>query len=513
MHLNEENAIRQVFDRYLRLYAAGEEYHSECLSEDFSGFGCADTVLSKNRTEWLATQHQHLTQAKAPLSIELKDVLIQLVTHTTAIATGVLVITTTAAEHTLEPTTARLVLVLSKELHGWKIAHSSLSVAHDFIKGSENDAGQALMQRNQFLEQQLAQQTQQLSQLQEQLALSTQQLAHTILEHEQTEEALRKSEAHFRMLTENAVDVVWKLDDEYRFTYISPADEKQRGYRADEVIGHRVFEMFDDDGIAAIVKAGQKRHEAEHMGMPLTDVTFEARHRCKDGSWIWGEVCYNPEFDAKGQVIGFYGMSREITERKNMQDQVRLLAFYDPLTKLPNRHLLNDRLAQALAASKRNGCYGALMFLDLDNFKPINDSHGHIAGDLLLVEVARRLIQCVREIDTIARFGGDEFIVVLSELHSDEAQAYAQAQAVAEKIRHALAVIYQITLNCDGKADIEIEHACTASIGVVLFLGQEVGIEGLFKRADTAMYDAKEGGRNTIRFYNRTDLKPVPVLA
>ena len=91
MHLNEENAIRQVFDRYLRLYAAGEEYHSECLSEDFSGFGCADTVLSKNRTEWLATQHQHLTQAKAPLSIELKDVLIQLVTHTTAIATGVLV--------------------------------------------------------------------------------------------------------------------------------------------------------------------------------------------------------------------------------------------------------------------------------------------------------------------------------------------------------------------------------------------------------------------------------------
>lgn len=102
---------------------------------------------------------------------------------------------------------------------------------------------------------------------------------------------------------------------------------------------------------------------------------------------------------------------------------------------------------------------------------------------------------------------------MLSELHSDEAQAYAQAQAVAEKISHALAVIYQITLNCDGKADIEIEHACTASIGVVLFLRQEVGIEGLFKRADTAMYDAKEGGRNTIRFYNRAELKPVPVLA
>ncbi|HKM26671.1 MAG TPA: sensor domain-containing diguanylate cyclase [Thiopseudomonas sp.] len=370
-----------------------------------------------------------------------------------------------------------------------------------------DDSPDACMLRNLFLEQQSAEQASQICELNAQLKLTHKQLAQTIIEHQETEDALRKSETHFRMLTENAVDVVWKLDGEYRFTYISPSDEKQRGYSAEEVIGHRVFEMFDDEGIAAIVKAGEQRHEAERLGQPLTDVTFEARHRCKDGSWIWGEVCYNPEFDLNGKVIGFYGISREITERKQMQDQVRQLAFYDPLTHLPNRHLLNDRLYQAMAVSKRKACYGALMFLDLDNFKPINDSHGHIAGDRLLIEVARRLTQSVREIDTVARFGGDEFIVVLSELHADEAQAYAQAYAIAEKIRIALAAVYQITLNCDGKADIAIEHDCTASIGVVLFLGQEVGIEGLFKRADTAMYDAKEGGRNTIRFYNRVEPK------
>lgn len=242
-----------------------------------------------------------------------------------------------------------------------------------------------LFQCNRMLEKQLAEQVQLLSEVQSQLKTTQEKLVQTNVEHQQAEDALRKSEAHFRMMTENAVDVVWKLDAEYCFTYISPSDEKRRGYSIDEVIGRPVFEMFDEEGIAAIKRAAQKRHEAEQRGVPLTEVTFEAKHKCKDGSWIWGEICYNPEFDSSGKVIGFYGMSRVITERKQMQDQVRQLAFYDPLTKLPNRNLLNDRLRQSMANSKRNTCYGALMFLDLDNFKPINDSYGHIAGDLLLI--------------------------------------------------------------------------------------------------------------------------------
>lgn len=350
----------------------------------------------------------------------------------------------------------------------------------------------------------MAEQTKQLSEANQSLQRQNAKLAQTIAEQRQTEAKLRKSESHFRMMTENAVDVVWKLDHEYYFTYISPADEKRRGYRADEVIGHHVFEMFDEEGIATVKRAAQQRLENQHK-VPLPVVTFEARHRCKDGRWIWGEISYNPELDDEGKVIGFYGISREITERKHMQDQVRQLAFYDPLTELPNRHLLNDRLSQTMAQSKRKGCYGALMFLDLDNFKPINDTYGHTAGDLLLVEVAYRLKQCVREMDTIARFGGDEFVVVLSELDADVQESARQAQQVAEKNRTALAKPYRLTVNNDGKASTQIEHLCTVSIGIAVFFGQEASAEDLLKWADISMYKAKEAGRNSIRFYRSAE--------
>ena len=361
---------------------------------------------------------------------------------------------------------------------------------------------QELMQRNQILEAQIAEQAVQISGLNEQLQITKEKLAGTIIEYQLTEKALRESESHFRLMTENVVDVVWKLDHNYCFTYISPADEKQRGYRADEVIGHHVFEIFDEEGITAIKNASLQRRDAQDRGVPLANVTFEARHRCKDGRWIWGEICYNPEFDSQGNVIGFYGVTREITERKQMEDQIRRLAFYDHLTHLPNRNLLNDRLSQAMAASKRKGFYGALMFIDLDNFKPVNDSHGHAAGDLLLIEAAHRLKECVRASDTIARFGGDEFIVVLSELETDEVESYKQAQAIAEKMRLTLAALYRLTVNSESKSCACVEHRCTASIGVTLFTGQESSVEELLKQADISMYRAKESGRNSIRFYN-----------
>lgn len=472
MTANDKHAIRTLFDDYLRMYTTQDGYHTELFSDDFSGFGCADNALVKSREDWLATSQQNLSRLKEPLRIKLNDVLIQSLADRVAVVTGLLTVYLPAQGPALSPKAVRLVLVCRRESSDWKISHSSASIPCDLVKDSEVYSAQELTLQQQTLEQQ------------------------------QAAEALRKSEAHFRMMTENAVDVVWKLDEHYFFTYISPADEKRRGYHANEVIGHHVFEMFDEDGITSIKRAAEQRHESERRGMPLTEVTFEAKHRCKDGSWIWGEICYNTELDANGKVIGFYGMSREITERKQIQDQVRELAFYDPLTRLPNRHLLNDRLGQAMVASKRNGHYGALMFLDLDNFKPINDSHGHSAGDLLLIEVAQRLKKCVREMDTIARFGGDEFIVVLSELELDPTQSYVQAQRVAENIRTTLADSYQLSLNYEDKANTHIEHFCTASIGVVLFLGQAVSIDELFKRADFSMYKAKESGRNSIRFYN-----------
>lgn len=503
MNPNDQHAIRLLFDDYLRLYAAREVYPIEHFSADFSGFVGADHRISQNSEDWLSTQH-HDAPAELPLHIELTDIRIQALAETVALTSASLLIHRSNNAQELSAERAGLVLIFRKESKDWKISHSSLSFPCHSVKDTSTTTLHDLTQHHQMLEEQMTAQAMQLSAARDQLQTTRAALAQTVAEQQRAAEALRKSEAHFRMMTENAVDVVWKLDKDYRFTYISPADEKRRGYSAAEVLGRHVFEMFDEDGIAAIKRAALQRHEAEQRGAPLTDVTFEARHLCKDGSWIWGEICYNPELDAEGKVIGFYGMSRVITERKKMQEQVRQLAFYDPLTTLPNRHLLTDRLDQAMATSKRKGCYGALMFLDLDNFKPINDSHGHIAGDLLLIEVAKRLKQCVREIDTIARFGGDEFIVVLSELKQDQAEAYQQAQSVAEKIRLTLAETYQLTVHYDNQTSAYIEHSCTASIGVALFLGQEISIEDLCKRADNSMYKAKEGGRNAIRFYQPT---------
>lgn len=203
-------------------------------------------------------------------------------------------------------------------------------------------------------------------------------------------------------------------------------------------------------------------------------VTFEAQHRCKDGSLIWGEVLSKPDYNEQGELIGYHGITREITQRKQLEEQVNLLAFHDTLTRLPNRRLLEDRLTQAMSASHRSDHYGALLFLDLDNFKPLNDTHGHGVGDLLLIEVAKRLKTCVREADTVARFGGDEFVVLLSDLDRDKDAAADQAGSIAEKIRQSLSMPYWL----EG----DIEHCCTASIGATLFKGRATGEKTLSTR-------------------------------
>jgi diguanylate cyclase (GGDEF)-like protein len=194
-------------------------------------------------------------------------------------------------------------------------------------------------------------------------------------------------------------------------------------------------------------------------------------------------------------------LEADIVERTRMEDQVRQLAFYDPLTHLPNRRLLNDRLSQALLASKRSAFHGALMFMDLDNFKALNDKHGHSAGDLLLVEVASRLKGCVREIDTVARFGGDEFVVLLDELTLEQEESNSRAGVIAEKIRLALAEPYVLGFERDGADAVTLVHHCTASIGVTLFIHSEASQDDILMRADAAMYQAKEQGRNRVQFY------------
>lgn len=184
-------------------------------------------------------------------------------------------------------------------------------------------------------------------------------------------------------------------------------------------------------------------------------------------------------------------------ELRLANEELTQLSTRDALTSLPNRRMLNDRLSLALAQSKRTGQFGAIIFIDLDNFKPLNDEYGHNVGDLLLIEVARRLTGGVREMDTVARFGGDEFVIMLSELETDKEVATQQAIAVAEKVLAALGEPYRIFLP-ESRGEGCITHHCTASIGVAMFINHEVTQDELLKWADMAMYQAKKAGRNRI---------------
>ena len=306
---------------------------------------------------------------------------------------------------------------------------------------------------------------------------------------EQRAESLRLQRINAMVFESSAVAIL-VADDQAKILSINAEFTRVTGLRAEDLIGHPLFELLDAEGAATF--AERTRDAAP----------FELQLRCSDGAMIWTEISSTPERDAQGTITGYHHICRNITERKRIEEQVRQLAFHDPLTQLPNRRLLSDRLNQALATCRRNGCHGALLFLDLDNFKSLNDTQGHAVGDLLLIEAARRLKNCVREMDTVARFGGDEFVVMLSALSPDRLESLAQAGLIAEKIRAALAEPYRLPVEpsgVDGSAT--VEHRCSASIGVALFIDQPA--QDLLRWADAAMYRAKAAGPNLIRFHDQ----------
>ncbi|MGZ5198188.1 MAG: sensor domain-containing protein [Telluria sp.] len=310
-----------------------------------------------------------------------------------------------------------------------------------------------------------------------------------ITAEKQAEAQRRETEAHTRLqasLLDKAHDSISVSGIDLRITYWNQGAERLFGWTAAEVIGKTKGEllMLDKEDL----------ERAYHEVLRNGEWRGEIAKRRKDGRRVTVESHLTLVRGDDGQPQSVLEIETDITQRKHDEHAILSLAFFDPLTRLPNRRLLLDRLRHAVATTKREGRGGALLFIDLDNFKTLNDTLGHDMGDQLLLQVARRLEARVpRGSDTVARHGGDEFVIVLEDLSTDQVEAAAQAELVAEKLLGAFNEPFQL----DGHL-----HHSSPSIGVALFNKDMKDVDELLKRADLAMYQAKAAGRNTIRFFD-----------
>lgn len=298
----------------------------------------------------------------------------------------------------------------------------------------------------------------------------------------QAEVELRIAETAFQ--TQEGMFVT---DEEGVILRINRAFTEITGYTADDIVGKNP--RFRSSG----------RHDAAFYAVMWARIKSvgawkgEIWNRRKNGEIYPESVTITAVKGDDSTVTHYVATMHDISERKAAEEQIHNLAFFDPLTGLPNRRLLQDHLQHALASSARTHNHGALMFLDLDKFKVLNDTLGHDIGDLLLQQVAQRLLGCVREADTVARLGGDEFVVLIEELNGRQAEARSQTASIGQKILDALNQPYDLAGHM---------HHSTPSIGVTLFSGQASSGEELLKHADLAMYQAKAAGRNTLRFFD-----------
>ncbi|WP_369751041.1 putative bifunctional diguanylate cyclase/phosphodiesterase [Methylotenera sp. 73s] len=297
------------------------------------------------------------------------------------------------------------------------------------------------------------------------------------------EEAVRSSEERYRLLLNHSPVGIFHYDTQYIITFCNKRFADLLENSVENIAGVNLKSLKDQLAFPALERAllGEIGHYEGRYNATYSDAN------------IWISLICAPSLDTFENVVGGIAIVQDISERKKAEYIIENLAFYDSLTQLPNRQLLLDRLKLALATSARSGKDGALLFLDLDNFKILNDSHGHDAGDSLLRQVAARLTTCLHGDDTVARLGGDEFVVLIEDLSNQDTTAATQAEIVGERILASLKQPYQLG---------EKEYQSTASIGVVIFKGHDQSLEELLKHADIAMYQAKKAGRNTLRFFD-----------
>ncbi len=307
-----------------------------------------------------------------------------------------------------------------------------------------------------------------------------------ISERRRAEEALRESEARFRAMAEHSADWIWSSDTQMRYTYSNMQGLISLGY------GDVGVEQFLADDATRLVHPDDQFLFRETCQKALStrkgwkNVALRWRHR--DGSYRILESSASPLFNEAGTLIGFQGVDRDITERKRAEQRIEFLAHHDALTGLPNRILLRDRFSQAVSMAERSRSRVAMLFLDLDNFKRVNDTLGHAAGDKLLLEVTTRLSHCTRESDTTSRQGGDEFIVLLNNMPDLETVERISGEMLAH-----LAEPQEI----DGHV-----LNVTCSIGIAIYPEDGSDFDSLLQKADSAMYSAKDAGRNAWRFFD-----------